>query len=789
MNAPSGPGIDPRWTSSSKDGVGTAVSDLSRIWFTLSHGILNEIYYPRIDTANTRDVQFLVADGNSFFSEEKRDTLHSIEAEQDGIPAYRIINREKDGKYTIEKIVICDPVTDVVLQKVTFSPESKDGMKLFLLAAPHIMNGGKGNTAWIEEYKGRRMAFASKNQVTMAIDCDAGFGRMSCGFSGINDGWQDISRNKDMTMLYDRAENGNVAITCEIPPGTDSFTIAIGFGSNMYEAAQKVSRSLNRGFEKSHSEYIKGWKSYINKHSSWTAWPGKLSRLSLSVLKTHEAKAQFRGAIIASLSIPWGRYKGDDELGGYHLIWPRDMVEAAGALIAAGDYRSAIESLDYLAVTQEKEGNWPQNMWLDGNGYWKGIQMDETAFPVILAGKLRSLGKIKSERYMDMVGRAAEYIAKYGPITPQDRWEEDSGYSPFTIAAEISALLIAAEFFQDCGNSEKAEFLRSIADIYESNIEFWNYAGNTDLARSVGVEGYYVRISPPDVKVNFAESPIKGYVPVKNRPYSDSYVPAERLISTGSLSLVRFGIRRPDDERIRNTIKVIDSMLKTETKNGPVWHRYNGDGYGEHSNGDPFDGTGHGRGWPLLAGERGHYEIALGNTEEALKLLQTIERQTSSGGLIPEQIWDDQDIPEKGLYNGKPSGSAMPLVWAHAEYIKLAASISSGKIFDMPEETYSRYIENRNSFRFSMWSFFNRQKTIPRGYGLRIMVLAPATIRLTVDDWASFRDIDVKDSGLGVYYIDIDASAIGDRSSRIIFTFYWKQVDKWEGKNYEIGIV
>ncbi len=787
MNAPSGPGIDPRWTSSSKDGVGTAISDLSRVWFTLSHGILNEIYYPRIDIANTRDIQFLAADGDSFFSEEKRDTVHSIEPELNGIPAYRIINREKNGKYSIEKIVICDPDSDVVLQKVTINEQKPGSLKFFLLAAPHILNGGRGNTAWAQEYKGKVMAFASKDRITMAIGCDAGFGRISCGFSGVNDGWQDISKNKDMSMIYSRAENGNVAITCEISSANRSFTIAIGFGGNMYEAAQKVMRSLNKGFDRSHREYINEWKSYLKKHSTWKSWPGKLTMLSLSVIKVHQAKAQFRGAMIASLSIPWGRFKGDDDLGGYHLVWPRDMVEAAGALIAVGDYKAAVESLDYLAATQEGDGHWPQNMWLDGNGYWKGIQMDETAFPVILAGKLRSLGKIKSEKYIDMVSRAASYIARYGPVTPQDRWEEDSGYSPFTIAAEISSLLIAAEFLQDCGMIKKAEFLRSMADIYESNIEFYNYATGTDLAKSVGVEGYYVRISPPDDRGNFAESPIKGYVPVKNRPYSDSYVPAEKLVSTGSLSLVRFGIRKPDDRRIINTIRVIDSILKTETRNGPVWHRYNGDGYGEHSNGDAFDGTGHGRGWPLLAGERGHYELAAGNKENALNLLQAIERQTSSGGLIPEQIWDDQDIPAKGLYNGKPSGSAMPLVWAHAEYIKLAASISSGKIYDMPEETYRRYIENENQIRFSLWSFHNKQRAIPRGNGLRIALLAPAVIRLTVDDWASFTDIETADSGLGVHYADL--SNIDQGCNRIIFTFHWKESDTWEGRNFQIDVI
>ncbi|MFP3581742.1 hypothetical protein SB659_19475, partial [Arthrobacter sp. SIMBA_036] len=90
------------------------------------------------------------------------------------------------------------------------------------------------------------------------------------------------------------------------------------------------------------------------------------------------------GAIIASLSIPWGSSKGDDDLGGYHLVWTRDLVETAGGLLAAGAHADALEVLDYLVATQEADGHWVQNSWLDGRPYWKGIQMDETAFPILL---------------------------------------------------------------------------------------------------------------------------------------------------------------------------------------------------------------------------------------------------------------------------------------------------------------------------------------------------------------------------------------------------------------------
>ena len=155
---------------------------------------------------------------------------------------------------------------------------------------------------------------------------------------------------------------------------------------------------------------------------------------------------------------------------------------------------------------------------------------------------------------------------------------------------------------------------------------------------------------------------------VKNVPQADDRRLAIHLVSPDALALVRFGVRAADDQRIRDTVKVIDAVLKMETPSGPVWHRYNGDGYGEHADGAPFDGTGIGRGWPLLTGERAHYELAAGRAEVATTLLGALERFANEGGLISEQVWDAADIPERELYFGRPSGSAMPLVWAHAEY-------------------------------------------------------------------------------------------------------------------------
>src|SRR5919199_1851595 len=108
-HAPGWLGIPPRWTSSAKNGVGTSLRPSSRVWFTLSHGILNEVYYPRVDQACTRDLGLIVTDGRDFFSEEKRDAASVVHQLEEGVPAYCLVNTCREGRYRIEKVVIADP--------------------------------------------------------------------------------------------------------------------------------------------------------------------------------------------------------------------------------------------------------------------------------------------------------------------------------------------------------------------------------------------------------------------------------------------------------------------------------------------------------------------------------------------------------------------------------------------------------------------------------------------------------------------------------------------------------
>ena len=791
--APGWPGIPPRWTSSAKTGVGTALNLHSQVWFTTSHGILDEIYFPRVDQACTRDQGLLVTNGTDYFSEEKRHATSRISQLSEGVPAYRLVNTALDGRYRIEKEVLTDPYRNTVLQRIRFTPlEGTPGdYHVYGLLSPHLANFGYGNDGWIGDYKGFPMLFAQRDGYALAFACSHPWSRMSVGYVGYSDGWQDLSQHFQLTWDYDRAYNGNIALTGEIDlDATEGrFLLAIGFGGIWSEAGQQALSSMRDGFDAARTEYLRHWENWQRKLYSFPETRGNkcLYRASTAVLRTHESKSLL-GGTIASLSVPWGFNKGDEDLGGYHLVWPRDLVETASAFVAAGAPDDAIRILRYLEVTQEADGHWAQNLWLDGRPYWGGLQMDETSLPILLTDLLRReagdrLGDLA--RWWPMVQKAASFLVRNGPVTQQDRWEEDAGYSPFTLAAEISALLAAADIADLVGEPEKADYLRQTADGWNDNVERWTYAVGGDLCHQLNVEGYYVRIAPPDS--DGASSPLSGFVPIKNRPPGETDFQAAHIISPDCLALVRFGLRAPDDPRIVNTLKVVDCMLRVKLPQGPCWYRYNGDGYGEHEDGSPFDGTGIGRPWPLLAGERAHYELAAGHRDVAEALLRVMEDSTDESGLIPEQVWDADDIPERELFRGKSTGSARPLVWAHAEYIKLRRSLRDGRIFDQAPQPVQRYVFEKKTSDFFGWRFNNKARTIPCGKTLRIVLLQFGMVHWSDDGWQTTHDTYSRDSGVGVYAVDIPTSKL-TVGRELVFTFFWPTEQRWEGTDYTVRV-
>lgn len=793
--APGAPGISPRWTSSAKSGVGTAYSPACRTWFTISHGILNEVYYPRVDSACIRDLGLMISGPKGYLSEEKKHCSHIVDTLEDGVPAYRLVNTALDGRYRIEKRVLVDQVRPTLLQEITFSAlegEAED-YRIYALLAPHLVNGGAGNTAWIGEYKGTPMLFASgPGGISLALASSLPWRASSAGYVGVSDGWQQLRDAGELDTGVRRAVDGNVALTGEIgfSSATPTALLTLGFGPNAQEAAYNARASLLAGFEAAAEPYVAGWRNWQRSLVPLDR-PDRTGlntyRVSTAILATHRPLC-FPGAAVASLSIPWGFDKGDADIGGYHLVWPRDLVETAGGFLAAGAAGDALQILAYLRAIQEADGHWPQNTWLDGTPHWNGIQMDECAFPILLADALQRQNQLPEPvllSFMPMIEKAAEFLVRNGPVTGEDRWEEDAGYSPFTLAVEIAALLAAAEMLAACGKLSDAQFLRETADTWNEQVERWTYVRGTPICDALDVDGYYVRIAPPDTAD--AASPLDGYVPIKNRPPSEASEPARQIISPDALALVRFGLRAADDPRIVNTVKVIDALLRCELPQGPVWYRYTDDGYGEHPDGSAFDGTGIGRPWPLMVGERAHYELAAGRKAEAEKLLATLEGCAGPGGLLPEQVWDADDVPERELRRGGPTGSAMPLVWAHAEHIKLLRSLSDNAVFDMPPQGVARYIEAKTITPVRSWRFSNRIQMMPTGKQLRLELMAPAIVHWSEDNWQTVRDTETRGNAFGIHVADLSV-AHATPGTTVVFTFFWSEAGHWEGADFSVVV-
>jgi glucoamylase len=434
--------------------------------------------------------------------------------------------------------------------------------------------------------------------------------------------------------------------------------------------------------------------------------------------------------------------------------------------------------LHYLRAIQEADGSWPQNSWLDGIPYWRGIQLDECAFPILLVDLARRNGLLGSATlagFLPMVRRAAGFVLRNGPVTGQDRWEEDPGFSPFTLGVAIAALLVAAELL----DGEAAGLLRDTADAWYEALDGWLYAAGTPLADRVGARGYYVRIAPP--------TGVHDTIIIKNRPPGQGEFPASEIVSPDALALVRFGLRAADDPRILDTIRAIDASLRVELPAGPCWYRYTADGYGEHADGGPFDGTGIGRLWPLLSGERAHYALAAGRAEEARALLATMEALTSRGGLMPEQVWDTDDIPARELFRGHPSGSAMPLVWAHAEHVKLLRSLADGRVFDLPPQTVQRYLRERAAARVAIWRPDQPIAAIAQGRAMRIDLPAPARIRWTDDGWAHAAETATAATGFGLHVAELPAARLAP-GGRLTFTWQWRESGDWAGQDFSVKV-
>ncbi|MCB1877082.1 MAG: hypothetical protein KDH88_13995 [Chromatiales bacterium] len=778
MNAPNGPGIEPTWCSSDKDLIGTAIGP-ARLWYTIGHGILNEVYYPRIDIPQIRDLGFIVADDQGFWVEVKRLEDRQVQLPSAGIPLPHIVH--KHPRFQLELRICPAPERDALLIDLQLTGD--DSLRPYLILAPRLGGSGHHNRAWVGRHRGRKVLWAEQGPFGLALCAndaqgEPALGPASAAYAGSNDLWQDFRANGRMTQEYDTAGPGNVALGAQLPRQS---LLCLAFATSRQAAATLALSALTRPFDDLLAQQSAAWAQWHEEREARAPVP-KLSgpldgqfRTSAMVLKCHRDKT-FVGAMVASLSVPWGNH--GEERGGYHLVWPRDLVESATALLALGGEEEARNVLRYLIACQNENGDWYQNQWLGGKPYWTGVQLDETAFPVLLASALAEHDGLTGLNPRPMVRRALRFIVENGPASPQDRWEEDAGLNAFTLAACIAALVAGAQLL----SGQDAELALTVADAWNARLEDWTLARNTELAREHGILAYYVREAPAD-SLSDSEALYRA-LPIKNRT-DGAETPASRQVALDFLQLVRFGLRRADAPFIVDTVKLADALLRTDTPSGPVWHRYTGDGYGEHIDGSPFDGTGVGRGWPLLTGERGHY--ALANGGDALPYLHAMHAMAGTGGMLPEQVWDQNAIPERQLQPGRPSGSAMPLAWAHGEFVKLAVSHESGQIFDRPKAVWERYHGERPEPGIISWSPAAPIHRLEAGKALLMLYPQAVILRLGFDGWHGIEERESQPVGLGLHGINLGVETLHQAGS-LEFSWRWKDTGAWIGTDFRVLI-
>lgn len=703
-----GPGREADYLPADKTGYGTSRTTRSLVWFTLQGGRLSEIYYPDISTPATRSLEFVVTDGRTFTT---RDSAASVSTTLvDGrSPTYRQVATDRAGRWRLTRTYVTDPDRSTVLVDVAFQSLTRRPYRVYALFDPDLSGNGNDDSA-----TGAHGALlASDASSASAMVARPAFTATSSGFLGTGDGWTDLAEDHRMDWRYPSATGGNVVqtgLTTLDGVRARHATVALGFGGGRPAAAAAAGASLGAGYAAVAKRYATGWHDYLaglNRPpaSLRTAAEQRQYVVSQLVLAAGEDKT-YRGAFVASPSMPWA-WAYNDELapksGPYHLVWPRDQYQMATALLAAGDRAAAGRALDYMFTRQQQpDGHLPQNTYADGRPYWTSIQLDQTADPIVLAWQL---GR-KDAKTWAHVKKAADFMLSFeldgnrAPWTQQERWEEQSGYSPSTIAAEIAGLVCAAEIARANGDTASADRYLTTADAWRRDLPGWTVTTTGPYSP----KPYYVRLTKdgdPDAGTTY------------DLGNSGPKVDQRSVVDAGFLELVRLGVVRADDPVVLNSLAVVDRQLSFRTPVGRFWHRYTGDGYGETATGAPWDtiyapGTRSttGRLWPIFAGERGEYELLAaqpaghrggrpGTTSGralASAYLASMAAVANRGGMMPEQVWD-QNPPsgKRGFTPGTPTFSATPLMWTHAQYVRLAWSIQAGSPVERPSVVAQRY--------------------------------------------------------------------------------------------------
>ncbi len=713
--ASDGPGSAAAWTTGNKLAVGTSADTTSTVWFTVAKGVTTEVFYPRLDVPNMQDMQYIITDGTSFVDLERDATSHAVSMPDQTALEYTITNTDTRAtpKYRITNTYITDPSQNTLIIRTHFQSLDGGSYQLYLLENASMAGGGANNSASWDAANSALLAsgggnlFGSQLNVFSALVTASpnGFVAHDVGYSGAtSDCYQDVMNNKTLTHQFDSvASPGNVVECGQIGGlGADTtFTIALGYGADAPSAVAAANASLASGFADREAAYRSGWDGYVSGlRPAPASVSGNMQLLRayyVAAMALHAAEDKTnRGASIAGFATPWGDYANGDNLNdGYHRVWGRDLYQQAMGMIAAGDSAQALRmaqflwNSQYIAVTTGKSptylaGSFPRYSPVSGSNTMMPQllgcceQFDEEAFAIVLSW---ITGLTDSVTYQK-IKTTANHFQNLGPVTTE-RWEEQFGRSPSSIAAEIAGLVAAADIARQNGDPTSASNWESTADSWLVEVPVWTF---TTVGYWPGGH-YYERIDPTSNPNDMSQI-----------QFNEGLFYAHDIVDFGFLDLVRLGELLPGDANISTSIAPTatafdgNSPVQVTIQNGDIYfHRYEHDNYGESNtdcSGWPANGANRfGRLWPVLSGERGEYELANGRSPTLY--LQSMADAANDGYFIPEQVWDRADISCFTI--GRPTGSAAPLNWAEGQYLRLAQSIDAGYDLDTPSVVKARY--------------------------------------------------------------------------------------------------
>jgi glucoamylase len=742
--APGSPGSPSYFDLARKDCVGTARNTTSKVWFTVADGVLSDVYWPTVDATNVHTLQYVVTDGHTFTDLQTRDMTYKVIPDTTTGMSCTIVASDAAHGYRITTTYVADPARDAVLMRVRFDGPRGDRLYARLDPLAGGTGGGSaptgytgtpnagGNTAALAGFHGGQVPVASNTNIITnavnrnyavptfeALESGDGFTSASVGYAGsASDGLTMLDSAHQLTN-YGSAPDGHVALTAGLRLSRHGTTeLALGFGQTQATALAVAGASVTQPFGWTWARYESQWQRYdagLNRPSRRLGEAAVREYYeSVNVVKASEDKT-FPGAIAAGLASPWGQSVPAGEFtngeptyfGSYREVFSRDLYEAFTGLLVAGDVQTARAADLFLFDRQQQaDGSMPRNSLENGlpapdTG---GLQLDECAYPILMdwqSGLARD-----ATLYRDHVIPAADFLVAHGPSDGSERWEEQSGYSPSTIAAEIAGLTAAAHIATVNGDPTRARLYQATADDFARNIKSWTVTTTGPDAPS-----YFIRVSKtgdPNAAISYGLG--NGSITVDQRS----------VVDAGFLELVRLGVLPASDPTVQSSLTVVDDTIQRPTPSGIGFYRYGTtptesvDGYGDCYQpsgttcsviGAPWPPTDVGTGhlWPVLSGERAEYEVAAGAFGFARSLLQSMQNMQSGQGLEPEQAWEDPAVPASpfgtdpatasiGFQPGQPAGSASPLTWAQSQYARLVLALSTGRNLETPDILTDRYV-------------------------------------------------------------------------------------------------